>query len=89
MGKEKRILNSGLYEVCMNNNNEINLGLFTTTDGKKYHCSFYPEEKRASAIGAYMEGKTSARHQNVPAESEEEARNELKKLLGKGIWSKE
>lgn len=69
----------------------IELDSYITNDGLTYDCYFYPEEKKARAIGPLPPAKVDPEKAGedaavVTAESEREAREKLAEILGPGSF---
>jgi len=65
----------------------IELGIYTTKDGRDYDCHFLPDEKMAQAVGPLPSpGHVGARGVafEVEAKSEQEARQKLAEVIGPG-----
>ena len=63
----------------------IQLGIYTTIDGKQYDCQFIPAEKIVQAVGP-LPHRVGSRGVvfEVKAESEEEARQKIASEIGQG-----
>ncbi len=66
----------------------INIGIFTTKEGRSYDCCFIPENRSVQAVGPLPPpGDVGARGIafETTAESEKEARIKIKEAIEKGL----